>query len=287
MTAPLSKPLRDVLPADTATAWVMLRDVLPESMVLYGGTAIAAHLHHRVSRDLDFFFDDDTVDLQALRERLESLRTTAVTHQDNDTLNVIFGNTKVQFLRTRRQAHLEPPTNIEGLRVAGLRDLLATKLKVIADRGELRDYFDIKVIDQQTPIKVETGLADYQRRYHDTNPNNLAAIVGGLGYFEDVVDDPGIPTPRHVIESYWASRQAQLLHSLDASGAIQEPPTSSPSDFDRPTQEATRTATSPEALPSSQASPCPTGDTFGGDGKVWVPPHIRNGRHVQGYWRRA
>lgn len=281
MPASLSKPLRAVLPPDSATAWVTLRDVLPESMVLFGGTAIAAHLHHRVSRDLDFFFDDDTVHLQTLRERLESLRTTAVTHEDSDTLNVVFGDTKVQFLRVRGQTNLEPPAEIEGLRVAGLRDLLATKLKVIADRGELRDYFDIKVIDQQTPIKVETGLADYQRRYHDPNPNNLAAIVRGLGYLGDVVDDPGIPTPRDVIESYWASRQAQLLRSLDATGNVQQPPTSPPIDFDQPIHERAH-APSP-----SQTNPPSTRDTVGGDGKVWVPPHVRSGRHVEGYWRRA
>lgn len=286
MPASLSKPLRDVLPPDTAGAWVMLRDVLPESMVLFGGTAIAAHLRHRVSRDLDFFFDDDTVDLQALRERLESLRTTAVTHQDDDTLNVIFGDTKVQFLRARGQTNLEPPTDIDGLRVAGLRDLLATKLKVIADRGELRDYYDIKVIDQQTPIKVETGLVDYQHRYHDTNPNNLAVIVRGLGYLGDVVDDPGIPTPRDAIESYWASRQAQLLRSFDATGTVQQPPTSPPVDFNQSTGEPAPKGISPHALSPSRTNPPPTHGTFGGD-KVWVPPHIRNGRHVKGYWRRA
>ncbi|MFP5253736.1 MAG: nucleotidyl transferase AbiEii/AbiGii toxin family protein [Actinomycetes bacterium] len=287
MSSSLSKTLRGVLPADTATSWVTLRDVLPESMVLYGGTAIAVHLRHRVSRDLDFFFDDDTVDLQALRERLSSFRPTAVTHQDSDTLNAIFGDTKVQFLRTRGQTNLEPPTRIEGLRVAGLRDLLATKLKVIADRGELRDYFDIKVIDQQTPLKVETGLADYQRRFHDTNPNNLAAIVRGLGYLGDVVDDPGIPTPRHVIESYWASRQARLLRSLDTTGAIQEPPAFPPSDSDPPAQEATAMTASSEGASSPHPHRPATGATFGGDGKVWVPPHLRNGRHVKGYWRRT
>jgi len=60
-------------------------------MVLYGGTAIAAHLSHRTSRDLDFFFDDPDVDLGWLREALAALRPTAVTDQAEHTLNAVFG----------------------------------------------------------------------------------------------------------------------------------------------------------------------------------------------------
>jgi hypothetical protein len=48
-------------------------------MVLDGGTAIAAHLSHRTSRDLDFFFDDPDIDLASLPEALTALRPTAVT----------------------------------------------------------------------------------------------------------------------------------------------------------------------------------------------------------------
>jgi len=38
-------------------------------------------------------------------------------------------------------------------------DLLATKLKVIGDRGELRVYFDVLTIERNTGHRVEGGLA--------------------------------------------------------------------------------------------------------------------------------
>lgn len=150
MKIDLPQDLVAVLPPDAARSWVLLRDKIPKSMVLYGGTAIAAHLHHRVSRDLDFFFDDPAVDLRELRARMEALRTTAVTFQDAGTLNAIFGETKVQFLCSVGQRPVDLTTNVAGIRVASLRDLAATKVKVVGDRGELRDYFDLMVIEQRT-----------------------------------------------------------------------------------------------------------------------------------------
>src|SRR5439155_7633054 len=45
--------------------------------------------------------------------------------------------------------------------VAGIADLLATKLKIIGDRGELRDYFDLKTIEERTAYRVEQGIGLY------------------------------------------------------------------------------------------------------------------------------
>lgn len=266
MSNALSKALRDVLPKDTAASWAILRDILPKSMTLFGGTAIAAHLHHRLSRDLDFFFDDPTFDLDALKAQLESLRPTAVTYQDKKTLNALFGETKIQFLSSTGQRDIQPATNIEGIQVAGLRDLAATKLKVVADRGELRDYFDIMVIEQRTSITTESALLDYEFRYNDTNPNNVIGIVRGLGYLGDVIDDPGLPVTRGRIETYWQSRQISIIQSLDSTGYV--------------------IASTPPPAQHHQVSQANPQPASWGEGKVWVEPHTRNGRRVDGYWRR-
>lgn len=253
--------LVEVLPGHTADAWVLLRDIIPDTMVLYGGTAIAVHLHHRVSRDLDFFFDDPGVDLAALRAVLEEVTPTAVTTQTADTLNLLFGHTKVQFLSAIGQRPVEPSTTVEGLRVAGLRDLGATKMKVVGDRGELRDYFDIMMIEKRTPIRAEQMLADYLSRYGDTNENNLVHIVTALGYLGDVADDPGLPVKRTVIEKYWAQRQPQLVMALDSSGL-------------------------PRAEWELDAAREPPSESRNPDGYIVVPAHQRGGRPVRSYRRR-
>lgn len=48
----------DILPAGTSQSWVRLAPHLPHHTYLVGGTALAIHLRHRVSRDLDFFTEE-------------------------------------------------------------------------------------------------------------------------------------------------------------------------------------------------------------------------------------
>lgn len=250
-----------MLPADTARTWLILSGRLPDGLVLYGGTAIAAHLHHRVSRDLDFFYTDD-LDLAGLRRRLADLGTFAVTQETADTLNGVFNATKVQFLRTVGQLTVEPTIKIADIDVAGMRDLAATKLKVVGDRGELRDYFDLMVIDQRTSTTVEAALLDYQQRYHvDSGDPSIDHIVKALGFFGDVADDPEIPG-RRGIEAFWRSRQRRLVAALSATGTIQLSTTA-----------PVRTA------PAAPAGRTPSG-------QVWVEAHQRDSRRIEGYWRR-
>lgn len=266
MTA-LPPLLRETLPIDTARTWVLLRDHLPEPLVLYGGTALAAHLHHRVSLDLNFFYSDD-VDLAAWRATLGSLGRFAVTTATPDTLNGVFNSTKVQFLQARSQTPLEPPTIVAGIKVASLRDIAATKLKTIADRGELRDYFDLMTIEQRSAITVETALLDYQEHYHTHDINTITHIIRALGTFSDVVDDHGLPASRTVIEDYWVRRTPHLALSVDVTGtlAVLLPPRVDAESDGRP------------FAPADSSTP-PAG-------RVWVEAHERNGRHVRGYWRR-
>ena len=63
----LPEHIRSVLPADTAMAWELLAPTIPVAAYLAGGTAIAVHLGHRVSHDLDFFYHRDAIDLDQLR----------------------------------------------------------------------------------------------------------------------------------------------------------------------------------------------------------------------------
>lgn len=263
MSRHMPSELLSVLPKDTARSWQILSDRLPESMVLYGGTALAAHLQHRVSRDLDFFFDDPAVDLTEIRNTLEDGRPTSVIQHAPHTLNAIFGETKLQFLFASGQTPIEPPTQVAGLRVARLRDIAATKIKVMGDRGALRDYFDLKVIEERTGITVMQMLADYQERYADST--NLQHLIMSLGYFGDVDDDPSLPLTKTEIAAYWADRPAAILKSMS----------DSPSEYSADDQPGYRMGA---ATPEDQRH-------ILGD-RVWVPPHLRNGKPVKGHYRR-
>ena len=153
---------------------------------------------------------------QELAHSLEAIDRFAPTQVTDDTLNGYLGETRIQFLDARDQHPVEPNIDIGGIPVAGLRDLLATKLKVVGDRGELRDYFDLKVLELDAGHQIEEGLALVIERYRPATPEAVILhIVRSLGYLDDVADDPALPANRTEIETYWTRRQPDIIRSLD------------------------------------------------------------------------
>lgn len=214
MALDLPQHLRAVLPPSTEVAWMALVGNLPAGAYLVGGNGIAAHLGHRVSRDFDFFVGEQ-FDPQLLARRLKRLGRFTPTRLELGTLNGYLDETRIQFLDAADQHPVEPMVEIGGMPVAGLGDLLATKLKVIGDRGELRDYFDLLVLEA-AGHRVEEGLAIFVERYRPATPEAAVLhIVRGLGYLADVADDPTLPMSRQEIEDYWTGRQPTVVRSLE------------------------------------------------------------------------
>jgi hypothetical protein len=215
MTTDMPAHLKAVLPPATREVWQALVGNLPSGSYLVGGTGIAAHLGHRVSRDLDFFVAEP-FEPEELARSLDEIGQFAATQIAAGTLNGYLGETRIQFLDAHDQHPVDPSVEIAGIPVAGLRDLLATKLKVIGDRGELRDYFDLLVLERDAGHRVEEGLALVIERYRPATPEAVVLhIVRALGYLQDVADDPALAADRTEIESYWAKRQPDIVRSLD------------------------------------------------------------------------
>ncbi|MGH8904480.1 MAG: nucleotidyl transferase AbiEii/AbiGii toxin family protein [Egibacteraceae bacterium] len=195
-----------------------VRDVLPPEAYLVGGTALAVHLRHRKSRDLDFFLSAP-VDLDALEARLRKVGKLVVTWRDTQILNGVLDGAKVRFLEAADQRIIEPITDMGGVRVAGVGDLMATKLNVVVRRPEARDYFDLLIVEQEAHRYVEEGLALFVERYRPTSPDQaISAIVRSLGYFGDVADAPGLPMRVTELERYWQRRVPELTAHLDRHG---------------------------------------------------------------------
>jgi hypothetical protein len=214
----LPENIRSVLPADTAMAWELLAPTIPVAAYLAGGTAIAVHLGHRVSHDLDFFYHRNAIDLDQLARTIDTVGPFAITMRSPGTLNALFFRTKIQFLHADEvapQRLLTQPIEVSGLRVAELDDLLAMKLKVVGDRGELRDYFDLMIIEQRAGRSVEEGLQLFLARFQPQYPQEaLGHIVRGLGYFDDIEPDDQLPVSRQTIVDYWTTRHPSVIAAL-------------------------------------------------------------------------
>jgi hypothetical protein len=121
--------------------------------------------------------------------------------------------------------------------VAGFSDLLAMKLNLIAERAELRDYFDLMAIEQQTGRTIEEGLGLFLARYQPEHEESaIRPIVLALGYLDDVAGDPFLPTNRENIARYWQHRQPEILAAIERHGIIRPSPLDPPEHQHHPPQ---------------------------------------------------
>ncbi|MPY92577.1 MAG: hypothetical protein GEV08_05750 [Acidimicrobiia bacterium] len=207
--------LAAVLPADTCAMWLLTRRVLPPNAYLIGGTAVAVHLQHRLSRDLDLCFEAPT-DLDEVVAALAQLAPVQVTARRNLGIDVLMSRTKVQLLCPPGHRRIEPATVVEGLRISGLGDLLAMKLQVVVDRPELRDYFDLLCIETQGHRYAEEGLALFVERFQPAVPDQaIATILAYLADLSDVPEDPSLPLAQAEIEAYWHARVPEIVRNLE------------------------------------------------------------------------
>lgn len=64
---------------------------------------------------------------------------------------------------------------------------MALKIKVMAERGEMRDYFDVRMIDERGAISVEEGVGLYMRRHGiDSSSDALPHLYRTMGDLSDV-----------------------------------------------------------------------------------------------------
>ena len=159
------KPRIDILPNAQRQLWPLLKPAAQMGFVLYGGTAIALRLGHRTSVDFDFFSERE-LEHKALYTAFPFLKTSTVLQQQPDVFTSLIelsnetSPVKLSFFWGIDFGRVgEPQLTEDGiLLVASLDDLLATKLKVILQRVEAKDYRDITALLAEG-VSLENGLA--------------------------------------------------------------------------------------------------------------------------------
>lgn len=210
--------LEEVLPGHTAEAWEVLADILPADAYLGGGTGIAAHLQHRLSRDLDVFFEESP-SLDDLERALQERGPTQTTRKGSGTLDCVFRDTKVQLLDASECHLIEPGDMLAGIRVAGLGDLMGMKLRAIIDRGEHRDYLDLAAIELDGGRRTEEGLAYFVARFDPENPSDaVSTVLFSLAHLGDLEDDPALAISIDELQGYWTERVPQITRHLSRYG---------------------------------------------------------------------
>lgn len=180
------KPHLEILPPSQRTLWGELH-ATPEQFTLYGGTALALYLGHRKSVDFDFFSRAPFKANNLMRsipylegaEQLDVSINTLTCRVDRD------GKVKLQFFGGLPLESVEPRQQAAGagVWVASLLDVAGTKVKVLPERSEAKDYVDVDAllkhgIDLSTMLGAATAI-------YGCSFNPVLALKA-LTYFADV-----------------------------------------------------------------------------------------------------
>jgi len=174
-----------ILPAVQYQLWQELGDT-PKNFVLYGGTALALRLGHRQSVNFDFF-SSDSFNPGELYRNIPYLQGAEKSQVSKNTLTCLVKRknetAKVSFFGGLSFARLSSPDVLSDpkISIASLADLSATKIHVIQDRAELKDYVDISELLKEFSLErmLANAIAVFGKEF---NPLlSLKALV----YYQD------------------------------------------------------------------------------------------------------
>jgi len=178
-------PKLNILPAPQRAVWSELK-ATPKQFVLYGGTALALRLGHRVSEDFDFF-TNASFRPQDLLERIPYLRGGKVTLLGENTLTCVLdrnGPVPLSFFGGLGLNRVSNPDTARdnGVPVASLLDVAGCKVAVVQKRAEAKDYQDIAALLEHG-INLSKALAAAKAVYGDQFEPRTT--LRALSYFAD------------------------------------------------------------------------------------------------------
>lgn len=162
-----------------------------EGFYLAGATAIAWHLGHRLSADLDLFSHSAKPDLSAIRRAATPKAGFRVIRTGDAVLQLRSGSVPIDFVAYPYPPLDPPASGPDGFPVAGLRDLAAMKLSAIARRGIRRDFWDLFAI-AQAGLSLADAADAYRHRFGRSDAD-LYHVQRALTWFADADADPRWP----------------------------------------------------------------------------------------------
>lgn len=206
-----------------------------------GGTALAIHLRHRVSFDLDYMTVSTFSGDHLAKKLAKAVGPVEIFQVGTDELKAKILGVQVDVFRTPYRGanpghvkNIQRPIKIDGLRVASLPDLIASKIDVILYRPKLRDYIDLVAIDTSSPYRLEDGLRLHFHRYGITPAHTDAArLVNLLRNPGDLASDGVFEDRREEVLQYLATRVPDVERHLYRM-RVESPSPSYPEPFEPP-----------------------------------------------------
>lgn len=154
-----------------------------KEFVLVGGTALALHIGHRVSVNIDFF-TRQTFDIQESIEYLEENFGFQLQYSRHNTIKGIIKGVFVDFIR-HNYVNVAKPFIYKDLKIASKPDIAAMKVNTITGNGtRIKDFIDIYFLLWE--YKFSEIIQFYKTKY--STRNDFHAIKS-LTYFDDIIEE--------------------------------------------------------------------------------------------------
>jgi hypothetical protein len=149
---------------------------------LAGGTAVALHLGHRRSVDLDWFTAERLPDPLGLAQDLRELPLPFVAGQvAPGTLHGSARRVRLSLLEYRYRLLGSLCPWQRSAKLASRKDLAAMKIAAVAQRGAKKDFVDLYALGRRS-FSLRQMLRWYQKKYAI---NDVAHVLYSLAYFDD------------------------------------------------------------------------------------------------------
>lgn len=200
----------EILPRQQRELWETRLRAGFAGWVLYGGTALALRLGHRVSVDFDFF---SSRPLSPIDFREQQGLEGEILQAGTNTLTLIHRGVKLSFFGGLTLGVLQAPDVFEGCAVASLEDLAACKLAALVNRLEVKDYIDVAALVREG-MEMEEMLGCANAVYRGEFP--VTTCLKSLTWFEPKELDSLPVKDRKVLEK--ASLRVKRIPEIEPIG---------------------------------------------------------------------
>ena len=158
----------------------LMKDDFFKDFFLVGGTALALQIGHRLSIDIDLF-SNNSFNEEDMLATIEDKYKFQLDYRSKNTLKGEIAGVKVDFI-THNYPLVQPLLEIDGVRMASLKDITAMKLNAISGNGtRIKDFIDIAYLSTQ--LTLSDMIDAYEEKYASRNP---AMVIKALDYHADI-----------------------------------------------------------------------------------------------------
>ena len=172
---------------------------------LVGGTALALQLGHRLSIDLDFF-GQVAGDTKQIGMKIAAEGFDVKLESNSKNIHIFQINGVKTDIVNYKYGWIDKIIEEEGVRLAGMKDIVAMKIAAITNRGSKKDFVDIYFLLKHFSMKEIMDL--YFEKYPD---GSVFLACKSLLYFADAENQV---MPKMLIPTNWEDVKERIIAEI-------------------------------------------------------------------------